>query len=244
MRTKRRLGIGISIATAVALAALSVAMVVPIVDQAGAQIAPPIELDVEPTSNTALSFEVTLPTVPCVTETALAVTGNGVAATPLAVTVVDPNAVTVVLPPTTATPLEFTLTCLDAQVQPVTAQTTREFFAIPVTKTVEGESPADATFTVNVACIASTSPVGLNTQAFGPAVVSVMDPLSVDMAFTADGGVSYAFGYQASDCTITEPSNGGATTTAITPPTVNTDTPGNYPVSVVNTFVAAPTFTG
>ena len=40
MRTKRRLGIGISVATAVALAALSVAMVVPLVERAGAQVAP------------------------------------------------------------------------------------------------------------------------------------------------------------------------------------------------------------
>jgi hypothetical protein len=43
---------------------------------------------------------------------------------------------------------------------------------------------------------------------------------------------------------VTEPVNGGATTTAITPATVNTDEPGVYPVSVVNTFVAVPTFTG
>ena len=40
MRIKRRLGIGISVATAVALAALSVALVVPIVEQADAQVAP------------------------------------------------------------------------------------------------------------------------------------------------------------------------------------------------------------
>ena len=243
MRTKRRLGIGISVSTAVALAALSVAMVVPLVERAGAQVAP-ITLDAQPTSNTALSFDVTVPTAPCVTETALTVTGNGVAATPLSLTVVDPNTVTVVLPPTTANPLEFTLTCLDAQVEAVTAQTSREFFAIPVTKTVEGDVPADATFTVNVACIQSIGPVGLSAQAFGPAALSVMDPISIDLAFTVDGGTSYVFGYQASDCTITEPGNGGATTSAITPPTVNTDNPGTYPVSVVNTFVAVPNFTG
>jgi hypothetical protein len=243
MRTKRRLGIGIAVATAVALAALSVAMVVPIVEQAGAQVAPPLQLNAEPTSNTSLSFDVTVPTTPCVTETAVTVTGNGIAATPLSVTVVDPNTVTVVLPPTTANPLEFTLTCLDVQVQPVTAQTSLQFFAIPVTKTVEGDVPADATFTVNVACMASTGPVGVGSQTFAPAAVAV-DPFSIDLAFSADGGTSYVFGYRASDCTITEPGNGGATTTAITPPTVNTDTPGTYPVSVVNTFVAVPTFTG
>ena len=168
MRTKRRLGIGISVATAVALAALSVAMVTPIVQQAGAQIAP-IALTAEPNSNTALSFDLTVPTAPCVTETAL---------------------------------------------------------------------------TVNVACIASMTPVAMTSQSFGPSAVSVMDPISIDLVFTAAGGTSYVFGYQASDCTITEPGNGGATTTAITPATVNTDDPGVYPVSVVNTFVAVPTFTG
>ena len=71
-----------------------------------------------------------------------------------------------------------------------------------------------------------------------------MATMSIDLAFGIEGGTSYVFGYQASDCIISEPVNGGATTTAITPPTVNTDEPGVYPVSVVNTFVAVPNFTG
>jgi hypothetical protein len=243
MRTKRRLGLGISVATAVALAALSVAMVTPIVQQAGAQIAP-IALTAEPNSNTALSFDLTVPTAPCVTETALTVTGNAIAVTPLSLTVTDPNTLAVVLPPTTGLTLVFTVTCLDSQEELVTAQVSREFYSIPVTKTVEGDVPTDATFTVNVACIASMTPVAMTSQSFGPSAVSVMDPISIDLAFTAAGGTSYVFGYQASDCTITEPGNGGATTTAITPATVNTDDPGVYPVSVVNTFVAVQTFTG
>ena len=243
MRTKRRLGIGIAVVAAVMLAVLSVAAVTPLVTQAGAQIAPSIELLADPTSNTALAYDVTVPTTPCVADTALTVTGNGVAATPLSLTIVDPNTVSVVLPNATETPLEFTLTCLDAQQQAVTAQTTREFFSIPVTKTVEGPVPADASFMVNVACVASTT-VALTSQAFQPAAPLALNPLSVDLAFGVAGGTSYVFGYSASDCTITEPGNGGATTSSITPPTVNTDLPGVYPVAIVNTFVAVPTFTG
>ena len=244
MRTKRRLGIGIAVATAVALAALSVAMVAPLVKQAGAQVVTPLPLVAEPTSNTALAFTVTVPTAPCASATELTVTGNGVAVTPLSLTVTDPNTVSLVLPNTTATPLDFSLTCLDAQQQPLNAQTIREFFAIPVTKTVEGDVPTDATFTVNVACVGSTSAASVTAQSFQPTVLLVVDPLSVDLAFGAEGGTSYVFGYQASDCTITEPGTGGATMIQITPPTVNTDLPGVYPVAVVNTFVAVPTFTG
>jgi len=243
MRTKRGLGIGLVVVTAVMLAVLSVAAVTPLVKQAGAQIAPTVELLAEPNSHTALSYDVSVPTTPCLTETALTVTGNGVAVTPLSLTIVDPNSATVVLPNSTATPLEFTLTCLDAQEELVTALTIREFFSIPVTKTVEGPVPADASFTVNVACRASTT-VAMTTQAFQPAALLVLNPVSIDLAFDAAGGTSYFFGYAASDCTITEPGNGGAATSSITPPTVNTDLPGVYPVAIVNTFVAVPTFTG
>jgi hypothetical protein len=243
MRTKQRLRRGIAVVAAVALAALSVAMVTPLVQQAGAQVVP-ITLNAEPNSNTALSFDLSVPEDECAAETALTVTGNAIEITPLSLTITDPNTLAVVLPPTTEMPLEFTVTCLDSQEQDVIAQVSREFFSIPVTKTLEGDVPVDASFTVNVACVPSETPVEMTSQAFGPQEVSVTATLSVDLAFGPEGGMSYVFGYQASDCVISEPVNGGATTTAITPATVNTDEPGVYPVSVVNTFVAVPTFTG
>ena len=243
MRTKQRLRIGIAVATSVALAALSVAMVTPLVQQAGAQVVP-ITLNAEPNSNTALSFDLTVPEDECVTETALTVTGNEIAVEPLSLTITDPNTLAAVLPPTTGMPLLFTVTCLGSQEQEVIAEVSREFFSIPVTKTIEGDRPADASFTVNVACVPSETPVGMTTQAFGTQEVSIMATMSTDLAFGIEGGTSYVFGYQASDCIVTEPVNGGATTTAITPATVNTDDPGVYPVSVVNTFVAVPNFTG
>ncbi len=244
MRINRRLGIGIAVTIAVAMAVLSLAMVTPIIRKAGAQVVTPTQLNAEPNSNTALSFDLTVPTTPCVAQTAVTVTGAGVAVTPLSLTVVDPNTVAVVLPDATPTPVAFTLTCIDGQQQPLTAQASREFFAIPVTKSLVGDVPADATFTVNVACVASLSPIGVTGQSFQPAVLSVMNPLSVDLVFSAAGGTSYVFGYQASDCTITEPGDGGAVISVITPPTVNTDLPGTYPVEVLNSFVAIPTFTG
>ena len=244
MRIKRRTGIGSSVVTAVVVALLSISAVTPFVQKAEAVEGSATPLSVEIVSNTALSFVVSEPSVLCALDTALAVTGNGIPVTPVELIEVDANTLSVTLPNDSASPLVFTLTCLDAQENPITSQGDVTFFSMPVTKTIEGDVPADAAFTVNVACIASIIQDGAASPAFQPLQTELPDVLSIDLAFGAEGGVKYVFGYRPYDCVVTETADGGASMTTITPPTVNTGEPGIYPVEVINMFVARPRFTG
>ena len=244
MRTERRTGIGIPVMTMVALVMFTILAMTPIIRTAAAIDVAVTPLSVEIMSSTELSFVVSEPSALCALDTALVVTGNGIPVTPLELVEVDLNTFGVRLPNDTASPVEFTLTCLDAQENPITSQTDLTFFSIPVTKTVEGDVPSDAAFTVNVGCVALIMRDGMASPAFQPEQAELPDTLSIDLAFGPEGGVSYVFGYRPYDCIVTETADGGASMTTITPPTLNTGEPGVYPVSVINTFVARPRFTG
>ena len=92
-----------------------------------------------------------------------------------------------------------------------------EWGTLAVTKTVVGPAPASTTFSVLVSCEGTAVPISNGN----------VTPAELDFDFIADlgygvsGGVNYVYTDHPVECTITEPMNGGATSTVITPPVVD-----------------------
>jgi len=123
-----------------------------------------------------------------------------------------------------------------------------EYAWVAVTKVVNGPAPADTTFTVNVSC----SGLGIfssDSSGWGTGDVDAAQdpgPFAPDLAYPAAGGVAYVYTSGSRDCVITEPNNGGATSTTIDAPADLYDAPIEYAATVTNVFpvIVAPTFTG
>ena len=80
----------------------------------------------------------------------------------------------------------------------------------------------------------------------GVGTAGILSDYDVDLAFGATGGTKYVYFDEASECLITEPADGGATSTTIAPAEIINDAPKAYASTVTNTFAAEiePTFTG
>ena len=170
----------------------------------------------------------------------LTVLANDVVVTPISVTesATDPNVATIVLPSnTTPGTLEASAVCDNGEF-PMSAEGSTEWGALAVTKTVVGPVPAGTTFSVNASCV--------STLVGPPIPTDLPANFAPDLAYGAAGGVKYVYTDHQVECTITEPVNGGATSTVITPAVVDMSAPAAYTATVTNTFVAAvqPTFTG
>ena len=174
---------------------------------------------------------------------------NGAPVEPVSVTEdpADPNTLLIVLP-SDSTPGELlaVVGCTDGEV-PIVPQTDLELFAaIPITKVVEGTPPPDTTFLVNVDCAdAEVTEVGFD----GVSAADLPPDFAVDLEYEATGGLAYVYSDHPVECTVTEPEDGGALSVVIDPETLAVLEPDNYPVTVTNTFPAAPivvepTFTG
>lgn len=167
---------------------------------------------------------------------------DGTPITPLSVTerVGDPNAAAMILPSDTPGGTLVVISSCEVQTGPeetstVYAQGETEFAVLAVTKVVDGSVPEGTEFTVHVECLATDR-----------AVNGFADPDAVDLHYPAVGGVGYVYFDQEAECAITEPGDGGALATTISPDQVEIDDATTYPVTVTNTFPVAvePAFTG
>jgi len=228
---------------AVTLAATAFAVVVPTL---GASAGPPDELlDVELVSQTEpLTFSAFVDDdVDCDSVAVVEVTADGNPVEPLAVVPDDLNSnlVYIVLPSDTpAGELFVAVECLDGE-QPLDYEGDFTFAALAVTKTVDGSVPEGAAFVVKVDCVA-----GRPTGAEFLAPKGLSEDMVFELSYGSAGGTKYVYFGDPADCVITEPVNGGATATTITPDEVIIDNPETFTATVVNTFAAAvePTFTG
>lgn len=80
------------------------------------------------------------------------------------------------------------------------------FAAVTVTKVVEGEAPADATFPVTVACNTAAG-AGVSTE-FGEGTAGIV--LDTEITFPATGGSQYLVAYTPQSCSIAELDDAGA----------------------------------
>lgn len=185
----------------------------------------------------------------CASVTITAVEANETPVTPLSVVPddTDPNAVFIVLPSDTP-PGELSVEAECDYEGTILAQGSTEWGALAVTKVVEGTVPAGAAFVVNVACVGTQGPPGgpEPTDYTGVGAAGILEELDVDLEFGASGGTKYVYFDGASECLITEPVNGGAAATTITPAEILNDEPEAYASTVTNTFpvVVEPAFTG
>jgi hypothetical protein len=168
----------------------------------------------------------------------------------------DPNVAFITLPSgTTPGDLDVAASCTTGSnefEESFTVSGDTVWAALAVTKSVAGPAPTDATFTVNVDCVAPVPP----PDEIGN--IELSDDYSVDLQFGAAGGVGYVYGDHDVDCTITEPVTGGAASTTIEPANVSfREEQVALTATVTNTFpepapepapavaaVIQPTFTG
>jgi len=122
-----------------------------------------------------------------------------------------------------------------------------EWAALAVTKHVDGSAPTDARFEVAVTCVRPTDdePGGTGAESFVGAA-GILDEQVFTLPYGAAGGTKYVYFDDVSDCTITEPVNGGALSTTIVPDEILVRSADPYSSVVTNTFPVAvsPTFTG
>jgi len=230
---------------ALLLAATAVAVVVPTLGASAGPLPPSDNLDVGLVSDTEpLVFAAFVDDeITCDTVTVVEVLANGDPIQPLSVVPdeTESNLVYIVLP--SATPpgvLEVAVECLEGEF-PSDYSGGTEWAAIGVTKVVDGPAPEGTEFTVEVECFADRirSNGFLVPQGATETVVH-------ELGYTMSGEVHYVYFDNENECTITEPGNGGAIATTITPEVVEVTDAVLFPVTVTNTFAAAvePTFTG
>jgi hypothetical protein len=181
--------------------------------------------------------------------------GSAIPVTPISVTEnpTDPNQATMVLPSDTRPgALIVTVQC-EGEKNPIRLDGERLWASIPVTKSVAGAVPASAQFGVNVTCVAGSvddEEIGGRYHGGGVSATAVGGDLDIDLSYGAGGGTKYVYMDRGSDCTVTEPHNGGAASVDITPAQVSTrPAPAAYPVTVANicpeaAVVAQPNFPG
>lgn len=165
--------------------------------------------------------------------------------TPLSQSPAGPNAVNVLLPPDAPEGLAiFEIECDGPAPNTTVADTLYAWVAIE--KVVTGPVPETATFTVNVAC-GDRAPAEVVGTSWGDVDAQQSpEPFSVDLPYGATGGVAYVYTDGDRECEITEPNNGGATSTTIDVPEDLYADPTDYAATVTNLFVPVvePTFTG
>ena len=229
---------------AVTLAASAAAVVVPTLGASAGPL-PEDTLDVALVSSTEpLVFGALVDDeVDCDSISVIEVLANGDAVEPLAVIPdgTNTNVVYVVLPSDTPPGgLELTVECLDGE-QPLDYTGDTEWAALAVTKVVDGPAPEGTEFTVAVECLTfeDRSAEFQTPQGSG-------ESETFELTYTASGEVHFVYFRDVTACEITEPVNGGAIATTITPDVVEVLSPELYTSTVTNTFAAAvePTFTG
>jgi hypothetical protein len=200
-----------------------------------------------------LTFDATLVETPCDpgTWTLQTILLDGTPIEPVSVTEDpgDPNTAFIVLPSdTTPGNLLVTANCESGGNPGPTVTDLQEWAAIPVTKVVEGEAPADATFVVNVDCVGLEIGAGATGFEDGVSAADLPFDFDVDLSYGATGGLAFVYTDHGVECTITEPETGGAVSTTIDPEAVTVTEVEFFPVTVTNTFpapiVVEPTFTG
>jgi hypothetical protein len=162
---------------------------------------------------------------------------DGTPVTPLSVTL-DPSdanrARMVLASDTPAGGLNVNASCLDGEETIISDPGFAFWVATAVTKVVEGTPPPGSAFTVHVAC---------SFEAGGAPIVET------DLQYPASGGLQYVYSdILGGDCAFTEPVNGGALSTTITPDHISVF-PESAAVTVTNSFVVQavaiqPRFTG
>lgn len=229
---------------AVTLAASAAAVVVPTLSASAGPL-PSDNLDVTLLSDTEpLVFGVLVDDeVTCDTVTVVEVLANGDAVEPLAVVPDDTNTnlVYVILPSDTPPGgLEVAVECLDGE-QPLDYEGSTEWAALAVTKIVDGPAPEGTQFTVAVECLTFED---RSSEFTTPQGISETETYELD--YTASGEVHHVYFGDRTECEITEPVNGGAIATTITPDVIDVVAPEQYTSTVTNTFAAAvePAFTG
>lgn len=185
-----------------------------------------------------LTFDVTLTIGDCNTGTFSidAVTANGNPVTPISVTEdpSNPNHGVLVLPSDTEPGnIAVDASCIDGTT-PVAGDGGVSWAALAVTKAVVGEVPAGTTFQVHVGCVGGLPGVRAGESDF--TAQDVPPNFAVDLSYGAGGGVHYVYTDGPVACLITEPGNGGALSTTITPQLVLIPSPSAFAATVTNTF--------
>jgi hypothetical protein len=205
-----------------------------------------LESNVEPLTFSATVFDhedeaVQAPL--CDTASIITVGADGETVTPLSESTDGSDTVVFTLPSDTPPgQLRLEVGCGDTQFSAKVESTTL-WGALAVTKVVTGSVPADAAFVVNVACTGLTMSTGGYD---GHGAAGILEDYDVDLPLGAAGGTKYVHFDGPSDCTVTEPVNGGATATTIDPEETSNIEPTAYASTVTNTFPAevSPSFTG
>jgi len=237
-----------TLALFVVLAATAAATVVPSVGSGAAiiydldiEVASPVEpLTFSATVVDASSTAVQAPL--CDAVSIVSVEANGNAVTPLSETTDGSDTVVFTLPADTPPgQLAVEVECGDGEF-PTLVEGDQEWGALTVTKVVDGAVPADATFVVRVTC----DRLVMGSSYDGPGTAGILDQQVSDLPFGPTGGTKHVYFDGPSECVITEPVNGGATSTTIVPDEIDNEAPTAYATVVTNTFPAAvsPTFTG
>ena len=170
---------------------------------------------------------------------------GGEVVTPESVTFTDESNFVIVIPaghaPETADSEEHVVVSLDCQINasPQTINGSSVYGEIAVSKTVVGDAPVGADFTVLAQC----------EPADGPDVAGSLRPTVVPQNYNVDfqiaGGSSVSiFTFMAFACTLSETVTNGALTVTIEPGTVTTEDPILYTAVITNTFGTTPKFTG
>ena len=142
--------------------------------------------------------------------------------------------------------LGVSVTCNVSSV-PVTFTGTFEFSQIDITKVVEGAAPAGAAYPIEVSCSSgavAASSVGassVGTSAlYQQAFKFTLAAGQTHSLLTGGDGVNGVNG----TCAITETDSLGATNTVISPSAVTVTATTTYPVTITNSYVTRPAFTG
>ena len=166
----------------------------------------------------------------------LTVEANGANVVPLSVqqSPVTSDVFTFTIPPDTpGGELSIDAECHDGGTL-FTGHGEKEWGSLTVTKMVTGVQPlANTLFNVIADCRATDGPDELGTT-------NVPTDFTLDLTYTASGGLRFVYTDHPVECTLTEPFTGGATTIIIDPDIVHIDVPGQFSASVTNEFAIAP----
>lgn len=144
----------------------------------------------------------------------------------------DPNVALMTLPSDTVPgDLFVEVECSDGESSPNFVGGV-EWHSIAITKVLNGTPPPGTTFTVNVDCVDLSNGLGADDYT----ATELPDDFTVDIVYPASGGVHFAYGDHAVECTITEPEDGGAFSTTIDPQVLVITEPGSYSATVTNVF--------
>ena len=170
---------------------------------------------------------------------------GGVATSAVTAAIVSASQFTLTVPstlktvPGTADTLAVTVVCPVAAA-PVTSTAVLDWAQIDITKTVTGDGPVGARYTIAGTCLFDAVD-SMTSMSLSP---SVLVPTEFSVEVRAGETASVLFADSAA-CTFSEPDPLGAATTSIDPDVVVLDLPTLFLVDVTNAFpTATPRFTG